>query len=335
MGGKRTYLGSDLAPAEFYRRHADRYANPHAAGVAALLDRVAHRLAGRVLDVGCGDGLVTKLLAARRDPRITGFVGADDAPGMIARYVAETGWPGMVASFSSPLPQADCAVASYALHLCPPSEVARAWFRLWECGCTRVVILGPFKNNPPSPIGFFEPDEPDEAVSGPFGPDAKTLYARVFRRVLPSGNTPGLRALSAAAIGPPRRVGRLLLDLDERWVAPHVDDEPPRDRARRRRPGDTPRSTQRDQIAQLRRSELAAVHDERHDEPTPLTPPRAPPRRSPRDDAPLRAARADQPHVVGRRRLRARRHACTSAARSPRVARHRHARARDACRGAA
>jgi SAM-dependent methyltransferase len=176
MGGSHTYLGTALSPADYYREHAARYSNPHARGVAELLARLGHHLSGTLLDLGCGDGIVTKLLATAGP---AGFVGVDSAPAMVERYRKETGWPGHVAGFSDPLPPADCAVASYALHLCPHSEVQRAWFRLWETGAERVLVLGPFKDKPPEPQGFFSLID---AVAGPFGPDEKTLHGRAYAR---------------------------------------------------------------------------------------------------------------------------------------------------------
>ena len=43
------YLGTHLTPQEYYKRHASRYHNPHAEGIAEVLGRVGHHLhhAGR------------------------------------------------------------------------------------------------------------------------------------------------------------------------------------------------------------------------------------------------------------------------------------------------
>lgn len=177
MGGPRPYLGTTLSPDDYYRAHAARYSNPHAAGVAKLLAPLRRHLRGTVLDVGCGDGLVTKLLAGSDLPA---FVGTDSAEGMVARYQQETGWPAFVAGFCDPLPAADSAVASYSLHLCSHADTQRAWYRLWETGAQRVLILGPFKDKPDEPRGFFTCIE---TVSGPFGPDEKTLHGRAYARI--------------------------------------------------------------------------------------------------------------------------------------------------------
>ena len=169
------YLGTDLSPAEYYKRHARRYANPHAEGIAEVLARLAGHLHGHVLDLGCGDGLATKLLAERG----LSFVGADNAPAMVKRYRRETGCPGVVAGFGDVLPAADSAVSSYAMHLMTPAEASMAWYRLWEAGVDAVVVVTPFKERPEPPTHYFELVE---SVSGPFGPDGKTIHGRAYRR---------------------------------------------------------------------------------------------------------------------------------------------------------
>lgn len=168
------YLGTDLSPRDYYARHAADYDNPHAAGICAVLARLAHHLSGLVLDLGCGDGLATKHL--RQNPALR-FVGVDAAPGMVARYRAETGFPGEVAGFGDRLPVADSVVAVYALHLATPPEIATMWWRLTETGATRVVLVSPFKNRPADPGHYFHLRE---AISGPYGPERKTIYGKVY-----------------------------------------------------------------------------------------------------------------------------------------------------------
>lgn len=171
------YLGTDLPPHAYYAHHAAEYANPHAKGIAVLVARFADQLHGTVLDLGCGDGLATKLLADR--PGLA-FVGADSAAGMVARYEAETSWPGVVAGFGDPLPAADSVVSSYAMHLATPEEAAVMWWRLWETGARVVLVVTPLKERPASPAHYFTLAE---AASGPYGPDDKTLHARLYRRL--------------------------------------------------------------------------------------------------------------------------------------------------------
>lgn len=170
------YLGTNLTPREYYEQEAARYHNPHAPGIARLLAQVAAHLHGRVLDLGCGDGLGTKLLEGQG----LAFVGADNAPRMVARYEAETGSPGVVAGFADPLPKADSVVSIYAMHLAAPGEVPLMWYRLWETGADRVVVVTPFKDRPAPPEHYFERIE---AVSGPHGPDGKTIYGHVYARL--------------------------------------------------------------------------------------------------------------------------------------------------------
>ncbi|MNS13468.1 hypothetical protein D3C72_450630 [compost metagenome] len=179
------YLGTNLSPQEYYKRHSHKYHNPHAEGIAEILGRLAHHLHGRVLDLGCGDGLATKLLgghavsAAQADRGLT-FVGADNAPGMVKRYQKETGFPGVVAGFTDALPSADSVVSSYAMHLAAPAEVPMMWYRIWETGADTILVITPFKERPAAPEHYFERAE---VVSGPFGPDGKTLHGMVFHRL--------------------------------------------------------------------------------------------------------------------------------------------------------
>lgn len=170
------YLGTRLSPAEYYRRHAHRYSNPHAEGIAEVLAVFADQLGGRVLDLGCGDGLATKLLAGRG----LDFVGVDNAPGMVKRYRRETGFPAEVAGFAQVLPSAECAVSSYAMHLMTPEEASMVWYRLWEAGVKVLVVVTPFKERPEAPGHYFTLER---RHAGPHGPDGKTIHGRLYRRI--------------------------------------------------------------------------------------------------------------------------------------------------------
>jgi SAM-dependent methyltransferase len=172
------YLGTPLTPAEYYRQCAAAYDNPHADGIARALGHLAHHLAGRVLDWGCGDGLVTKLLGAANPS--WQFVGVDNAPAMVARYRHETHFPGVVAGFGDALPAAQSAVASYALHLATPAEAAVMWWRLAEAGVTTLVVVTPFKARPAAPVHYYAEAE---RVFGRWGPAGKTIYAVLYRRL--------------------------------------------------------------------------------------------------------------------------------------------------------
>jgi SAM-dependent methyltransferase len=172
------YLGTHLSPIEYYRRHAAAYDNPHADGIARALGHFAGRLEGVVLDWGCGDGLATKLLAAGQPDGQ--FVGVDNAPLMVARYIQETGFKAVVAGFGDALPRADSAVASYALHLASPAETAVMWWRLAESGVKTLVVVTPFKARPAAPAFYYAEAE---RVFGRWGPEGKTIYAVLYRRL--------------------------------------------------------------------------------------------------------------------------------------------------------
>ena len=172
------YLGTHLSPVEYYRRHAAAYDNPHAGGIARALGHFACQLEGVVLDWGCGDGLATKLLAAAHQD--WQFVGVDNAPLMVARYIQETGFSAVVAGFGEALPAADSAVASYALHLASPAEAAVMWWRLAESGVKTLVVVTPFKARPAAPAFYYVEAE---RVCGRWGPAGKTIYAMFYRRL--------------------------------------------------------------------------------------------------------------------------------------------------------
>lgn len=169
----RKYLGTQLSPAEYYRAHAADYDNPHADAVATVLDALVDRLHGVVVDIGCGDGLASKLLG----PAGFACVGFDRDPTMIERYRAETGFPGWLGGFGDPIPQADSAVASYALHLATPAELAVFWSNVRDAGVDTLVTISPFKHRPPAPAHFFEKTL---AIAGNHGPAGKTVHGGVF-----------------------------------------------------------------------------------------------------------------------------------------------------------
>lgn len=169
------YLGTDLSPEEFYRSMTPLYCNPHAVGVRMVLEHMSILLKGRVLDLGCGDGLVTKILA----PQGHRCIGVDAEQAMVDRYQQETGMPARQGFFWDPLPQAQSAVASYSLHLCPTSRHHEVWNRLVEAGVMTVVVISPFRNNPDSPTMFYKEAS---SVSLPFGPKQKSVHGRAFVR---------------------------------------------------------------------------------------------------------------------------------------------------------
>ncbi|MOA63857.1 hypothetical protein D3C78_1897330 [compost metagenome] len=65
------------------------------------------------------------------------------------------------------------------MHLATPAEVPMMWYRIWETGADVVLVITPFKDRPAAPDHYFRLAE---TVSGPYGPDRKTLYGRLFLR---------------------------------------------------------------------------------------------------------------------------------------------------------
>jgi len=113
----RQYLGTPLDPVTFYQERSRAYSNPHAVGIEAVLGKLRVHLTGKILDLGCGDGLATKLLGGD-------CIGCDQSSEMVSRYHQETGCPGYVRTFWDELPLADSAIAIYSLHLCEPSRMS-------------------------------------------------------------------------------------------------------------------------------------------------------------------------------------------------------------------
>ncbi|MEB3285573.1 MAG: class I SAM-dependent methyltransferase [Candidatus Sericytochromatia bacterium] len=170
------YLGTELSPEEYYERRSHVYDNPHAEGIEQALSALSLPLAASVLDLGCGDGLVTKLF----QPRGCLCQGMDRASAMVARYEKETGCRGLVGCFDQAMPPSEMIVASYALHLATPAEKTVMWWRMWESGASWVVVVSPFKSRPSDPAHYFQLTR---AVQGPWGPSKKTVYGRLYQRL--------------------------------------------------------------------------------------------------------------------------------------------------------
>lgn len=172
------YLGTDVPPETYYRVHAAEYDNPHREGVEAALGRLAgHLSTGRVLDLGCGDGLVTRWLLRQR-PDIEP-VGADASPEMVARYRATTLREAVVATFADELPRCDGAVAAHALHLATGAEAATVWWRLAEAGARVVVVVSPFRERPTKPTCYYAVTD---VVRVPFGLRGRAVHAFACER---------------------------------------------------------------------------------------------------------------------------------------------------------
>jgi SAM-dependent methyltransferase len=133
-----------------------------------------HHLHGTVLDLGCGNGLVTLILWSYRQE----IIGVDAEPKMITRYEAETEHRGVVGNYWDALPRAESAIFCYSLHLCPSSRVASVDYRLCEAGVTSVLVVSPLKARRENWPSFACVEE----TANPVGPDDKVIYGRVYRR---------------------------------------------------------------------------------------------------------------------------------------------------------
>lgn len=108
---------------EFYRNHSVEYVNPHAIYVEHCLNYCTFQSGERILDLGCGDGLVTKVLKPRGRFHL---VGVDKY--MAQRYRDETGCQCFEASFEEiathglPTDQEfESVVCSYMVDIIPES----------------------------------------------------------------------------------------------------------------------------------------------------------------------------------------------------------------------
>lgn len=126
----------------YYRDHADEYANPHLPEVADLLGRNLHRLdcSGGVLDFSAGGGEVTLALQKLHVGNITGC-----DPFTFDLYAKNTGLPCLRHSFedvlkSAPLGHFSLIISSFALHLCPAKDLWPLAWHLFQSAPTLVII---------------------------------------------------------------------------------------------------------------------------------------------------------------------------------------------------
>lgn len=171
---ERSYLGTKLSPEEYYRTKSGSYDNPHSPGIRYVLDRHMHWLQGRVLDLGCGNGLATLILWSYRDS----ILGVDAEPLMVDRYQRETEHEAVLGHFWDQLPEAKSAVFCYSLHLCPMSRVKMVNYRLCEAGVQRIIVVSPLKARAENWPSF----RCVESTTDKVGPDQKNIYGRVYLR---------------------------------------------------------------------------------------------------------------------------------------------------------
>jgi SAM-dependent methyltransferase len=140
---RSNYLSSGLPPGQYYEIHGNEYENPHSQGIVALLSLVENKIQGKtILDLGCGDGIVTKVLS--KSMKNSQFIGIDNSEVMLERY-KKTGFELYKINFGEELPQADTAIACYSLHLCEESRLAQMGIWLTHAGVKKIHIISPIK----------------------------------------------------------------------------------------------------------------------------------------------------------------------------------------------
>lgn len=144
------YLNTNLTPQEYYKTHSTNYYNPHSNGIKIILEDLVSEINNTVIDLGCGDGLVTKTLSKFVNQE---FIGIDNSIPMINRYIKETGYLAYCKEFWEELPKAKIAVASYSLHLASESRLASIGTRLLIAGIEKLIIISPIKR-PKSVLGY-------------------------------------------------------------------------------------------------------------------------------------------------------------------------------------
>jgi hypothetical protein len=170
------YLGTNLTPKEYYQTKSDTYYNSHTWGIRLILGEIIKRypsmMYDRIIDLGCGDGLVTKTLSGlgMKGP----FIGLDSSAQMISRYKTETGYPARQQEFWQEMPQADIAIASYSLHLSPQSRLAVCGAWLLNSSIKKLLIISPIKR--PKTIPGFETTQ---ELYWNVGPDKSRIYLYV------------------------------------------------------------------------------------------------------------------------------------------------------------
>ena len=167
-----TYLGTNLSPIEYYLNHSKDYVNPHYQGILEIISKFKQYLVGRILDLGCGDGLASSIIKSN-------CIGSDNSPEMLKRYIKETGNKGFLKEFWEEQPKCNSIVACYSLHLCPISRISMVSYRLLQTETNNIVIITPFKNNPTLLSSMFE--EVDQAQAFVPGKN-KRIYGKVLKR---------------------------------------------------------------------------------------------------------------------------------------------------------
>ncbi len=124
----------------YYSEQSDSYSNPHTAFVKECLDSI--QIDGpRIIDFGCGDGLVTKHLMKNKS--LT-FVGIDKY--MADRYSRETKFQAVSLGFDEMINgidvQADVAICSYVIDLIPDTFIKQVMWSLSQ-SVERIITIRP------------------------------------------------------------------------------------------------------------------------------------------------------------------------------------------------
>ena len=129
---------------KFYENHSREYANPHAIYVEQCLNYCTFQSGEQILDLGCGDGLVTKILKRRGPYHV---VGLDKY--MAQRYRDETGFQCLEASFEEIAMQGlptdqefDSVVCSYMVDIIPESYRHNFFWNV-AAQTNRLIVIRP------------------------------------------------------------------------------------------------------------------------------------------------------------------------------------------------
>lgn len=135
------YFGTDLSPDDYYKYHSNDYVNNQEREIHSILEIYLNYIKNDVVDIGCGDGLVSKYLKNKN----FNCIGIDRSPEMIKRFEKETQFKGYVLNFWDELPQAKTAIVAHSLHLCPKSRKWEFEWRLRQAEIETLIVTSPLK----------------------------------------------------------------------------------------------------------------------------------------------------------------------------------------------
>lgn len=136
----------------YYFNNAETYENPHSSFAIDCLNNQWLFNFKSVLDLACGDGLISKHLI--NNDMADSIIGCDKF--MYSRYSKETGKECLqlsfedVANFETELPKSDIIVISYAIDLVPKSYLQQLLFAL-SLSSKYLLVIRPNKHSLNSP----------------------------------------------------------------------------------------------------------------------------------------------------------------------------------------